>query len=112
MGYRSDVVIGTAKSMYGKLLLDPKYSEARAFINEAAEVTEKGNSVYLQFYCIKWYPEFGEISAIELWLSELDASEESLYGFIRMGEDLDDVEERGDPFTFGIYLRREIAVDR
>ena len=35
---------------------------------------------------------------------------EDLYGFIRIGEETDDIEQRGAPYEFDLYVNRSIEI--
>lgn len=56
---------------------------------------------------IKWYSfyENSIFSKIENLLKELDTD---LYGFIKIGEDLEDITLEGSPYEFGLYINRTI----
>ena len=62
------------------------------------------------YTCVKWYEDFSDVSFIENLLAELDWKD---FLFIRIGEDYDDTEVRGDfwdnPFELG--LTRKISME-
>ena len=60
---------------------------------------------------VKWYESYPCISAFESIMSLLDEMAlEVEYGFIRLGEDFDDHEMRGDPGNFDMYINRSIEL--
>ena len=113
MGYRSDVGLAltqaAVQTLNEKLNALNKMSEAFsvitdffAYADKHFEETESGSEVYLWEY-VKWYEEFPDVGFIERLLAELDWSD---YLFIRIGEELDDIDTRGsfwdNPFDLGI----------
>jgi len=101
MGYRSIVGIAIKK--------DKTTPEFLKLLDDADEKFEKGNILYFKYVCIKWYADsYEEIANIEAFLKDL---EESDYGFIRIGEDPEDIEEEGEPDELGMYFTRDIDFD-
>ncbi len=120
MGYRSDIGLTLTQSavqrMHQKLNTLDKNSEAFSSITDFIAYTDKhyedtnsGAEVSL-WECVKWYEEFSDVSFIENLLAELDWKD---FLFIRIGEDYDDTEVRGDfwdnPFELG--LTRKISME-
>ena len=110
MGYRSEVVIKfseeaakvvrAARDMCPVLkgLLDD---------NEAHEANGDPDKVeVLYFSHIKWYENYEEIIAMEQLLDQLYEED---FGFMRVGEDREDIETRGEPWEYDIYLNRSIS---
>lgn len=64
---------------------------------------------------IKWYADdteyYPEANFVEEFLNSLDEDD---YCFLRIGEDIDDIEERGSFFDnpFGMYILRKIVFDQ
>ena len=113
MGYRSDVGLALTQSavqtLNRKLNALDKTSEAFSVITDFFAYaykhfadTESGSEVYLWEY-VKWYEEFPDVGFIEHLLTALDWSD---FLFIRIGEELDDIDSRGsfwdNPFDLGI----------
>ena len=120
MGYRSDIGLALKQSavhtLHQKLNALDKNSEAFssitdfiAYADKHHEDTDSGAEVYL-WEGSKWYEEFSDVSFIENLLAELDWKD---FLFIRIGEDYDDTEVRGDfwdnPFELG--LTRKISME-
>ena len=60
---------------------------------------------------VKWYESYSDVSAFESIMDLLDEMAlDGEYGFIRLGEDFDDHELRGDPGEFGMYINRSIEL--
>ena len=113
MGYRSDIGLALTQSavqtLNQKMNALDKTSEAFSIITDFFtyadrhfEDTESGSEVYL-WESVKWYEEFLDVGFIEHLLAELDWSD---FLFIRIGEELDDIDTRGsfwdNPFDLGI----------
>lgn len=93
MGYRSEVMIQVKDELKDEFI---------ALCKDAELETIDG---VLHEDSTKWYSSDPKILAIELWLLSLDDED---YGFIRIGEDIDDFEYLGNPSEFGMYMRRTI----
>ena len=119
MGYISDIGLAltqeAVQTLNKKLNALDKNSEACsvitdffAYADKHFEDTGSGSEGYLWEY-VKWYQEFPDVSFIENLLTELDWSD---FLFVRIGDDLDDIETRGgfwdNPFNLGV--RRSIMI--
>ena len=115
MGYRSDVAIAIDKQAFNKLRLLGKVP--LVVINEIQ--FETGSAYYWYFQSTKWYEDFQDVKDYTALLDYLDSGPEELgtskeffdpdlYGFIRIGEESADYEERGAPYEFNIILDRSI----
>lgn len=70
---------------------------------EVAEAKESRGVVVIKWDSLKWYPEFPEVRAINKFLWQL-SNEDKPYKFIRIGEDVDDIEvgyNYGDEEKYG-----------
>lgn len=99
MGYRSEVAIA----------IDKKHSESFLSMLEIDpdETIQTSRGVVVTFSCIKWYEEYEYIDLIMNFLKKLDDNE---YGFVRLGEDLDDVEVLGSPSEYNLGHTRIITL--
>ena len=124
MGYRSEVVLVVGKEVMPQFMVTmAKSPEARALC--FAEATrhenyeEKGNMLFA-WDGIKWYDSFEEIRAIEDFLDWCDSEDvpsqdakgervdgDECYRFVRIGEEVEDIEERGSGF-WEVGVRRSI----
>ena len=133
MGYRSEVVLVVGKEVMPQFMVTlAKSPEARALcFDEAQRMGDydgKGNMLFA-WDCIKWYDSYEGIAAIEDFLgwceceqvpvsdeqkaqdksptpvTHVDADE--CFRFVRIGEELEDVESRGSGF-WEVGVRREI----
>jgi len=113
MGYRSDVCIAMDSS--SKEALDAycdlekeikEHDTVSALISDACGDNTSSDGVYKVFWGgIKWYDCHEDISAMDEFLNYLPCD---AYGFIRIGEDTEDIEERGFPYDFDVYVSRSI----
>ena len=121
MGYRSEVVLAVHKQVMGKFLqLIGQNDEMKTMCFSDAEVTEDYNgdgNFLFRWSGIKWYDSFEEVQAIEDFLDWCECEELELddgihsamdfVRFVRIGEEMDDVVERGMGF-WSVGVRRSI----
>jgi len=105
MGYRSEVAImvdeNYAKKFKGVLVKS-------GMLEGADLVQEKGEGVTGVFFNrIKWDSDYSGIGCIETFIDDLDFDD---FGFIRVGEEYEDIETKGIPYHFGLELHRDIYV--
>ena len=133
MGYRSEVVLVVGKEVMPQFMVTmAKSPEARAMCFAEAKRQEdydgKGNMLF-SWFDIKWYDSYEGVAAIQDFLDWCDSehvpvSEEQAkadmsptpithvdgdqcYRFVRVGEELEDMEERGSGF-WDVGVRRSI----
>ena len=92
MGYYSDVALAMQKKDYAEMLDKAKLIDVPDVRREVLELLDKQGEKYeseehivLYWENIKWYPIFPEIE----WIKE---NKPETYAFLRVGEDMDDVE--------------------
>lgn len=117
MGYYSDVAIAVQKKDYLKL------KQAISSLCSAAELKNKSLNlieaakkkeiqidkekyVVLKWQSIKWYNDFEEISFIEKFLKKIPH-----HDFIRIGEEMDDIEEYQGTNHYLIEVQRDISIN-
>ena len=113
MGYRSEVVLAVDKKLMPEFL-------AHLATNDEAKTMVFADHCHLdQDYCdeghllvtwnsIKWYESYPEVNVIEKFISEMEeaADKSEMFKFVRIGEDYDDVDNRG--YGFDIHVNRSI----
>jgi len=115
MGYRSDVAIAIHKDLQGEFLTFLNTTELMAEIFGDMSDFElnkdyQGDGHWLfTVDSVKWYSSYKDIQMFEKFFTAMDEEETPLYRFIRVGEQNDDVEERGQWFDSNIYVKREIV---
>ena len=121
MGYRSDVAIAIHKDLQGEFLTFLKSTKLMAEIfgdhsDFELDKDYQGEGHWL-FTAdqIKWYTTFNEYEDIQMFEKFMDAMDEKYdysaqYRFIRIGEQNDDIERRGEWWDSNIFVKREIQV--
>ena len=106
MGYRSEVVLKLDAPASSALEALAKASdEVNTLLSDAEEVTKTDDGHTYFWSWVKWYDMYTEIGHIDLLLASLPYES---YGFIRLGEECTDIEERGSPHDFDIHITRRI----
>jgi hypothetical protein len=131
MGYRSEVVLYVGPEVMPQFMVTmAKCSETRAmcFADHERMVKDYGGekgSFLFKWGWMKWYDSFPEVQALtdfmdwcdgeDIPTDEQNADGETLtkhaaefYRFIRIGEEMDDNESRGDAFWGDICIERSI----
>jgi len=122
MGYRSEVVLHLHKELMPHFLsVLAKEPASRTLVfkeNNSLHEDYDGEGSFLVFWSdIKWYRDtFPEIGAIQKFVEDCDDDEIegvddpwSLFRFVRLGEDRDDVEEKGDLNSGNIFITRSLT---
>ena len=122
MGYRSEVVFAVdselAPFFTAVLAQNP---EAERLCRDADQYesgyAEEGD-FFMYWNHIKWYESYPEIQVIEEFIQELEGEGEddfpdvedvhSRWRFVRIGEDYDDVEDKGGGFWDTVNIQRAI----
>ncbi len=125
MGYRSEVVFAVAPEAVPVFmaiwagtpeLLDWCFNHSDTL---ETGVEYEGDFLF-QWDHIKWYPTYPDIEALEAFMDALESDDLSQYGekeerdwhqcfkFVRIGEDLDDTDQRGYGFN-DVRINRSIS---
>ena len=112
MGYRSQVGLAIAKEKYLEykvILQKPLKALSYADSKYSSEIAH-----YFYWSDIKRYDNYEDISEINELMDELDTlpadgDYNPYYAFIEIGQDSNDITERGEPFEFEMELERAIA---
>jgi len=108
MGYRSEVVLAVNSDAYA--VLTTVLARGGEFFNlfkEASTEPYDGDATVYSWEDIKWYPNYPAIQAVEDFMSRLELEDmEDSFRFVRVGEDNDDTEQRGNGFP--IYIKKSI----
>ena len=122
MGYRSEVVLVVGKEVMPQFMVTmAKSTEARSMCWGDAERVmdyDEEGSVLFRWDHIKWYDSYEEIQAIEDFMDWCDSEDIEVEGadhaamdffrFVRIGEEMDDVEQRGMGF-WDVGVQRAIS---
>ena len=121
MGYRSEVAIAIHKDLQGEFLtfLNTEELMAQIFGDMSDFNLDKdyqGEGHWL-FTCnsVKWYTNFDDYKDIQMFEDFMNAMDEKddhqeKYRFLRIGEEIEDIEYRGDWWESELFVRREIQV--
>lgn len=105
MGYRSDVCLAVTKECY-------KENATQALkdaLKDCYKVYENDRGYYFSWDNVKWYEDYPDVKVIEEFMEEHNDS----IGFVRIGEDMDDIELKGDQTGFfEIYPMRTIDLPK
>jgi len=106
MGYQSDAALKLKTELFEKFEKFMKNADESSWeFLLAATRSEEDECTTLYWEGLKFYMDYSEISNLYQFLEETDPED---FGFIRIGEDYDDYEERGSPLDFGMYVSRHI----
>ena len=116
MGYRSDV--GFACDPIIKQVVETVAewdSEFRELLDCGEDLAEGDGHGRWRFESVKWYDSFPDVQIVENIMSMCNNYDApglayDSYGFIRIGEELDDVEMKGDTCAFDLYVNRSLAI--
>ena len=129
MGNYSDVAIAIrkrdAKRLFDEVAKRPDEDTVKWFVSNRMEefnINDADPNPYgvqvLRWYGVKWYDEFEEVQYIMNFIRSLGYGN---YEFMRIGEDVDDVEREGEIAykkdkdcvysDYVLYLEREICFD-
>tara|TARA_B100000686_G_scaffold351347_1_gene449902 strand:- start:620 stop:991 length:372 start_codon:yes stop_codon:yes gene_type:complete len=121
MGYRSDIAIAIHKDLQGDFLTFLNTEQLMADIfGERSDFTldkdYKGEGHWLfTADSIKWYTtweEYRDIRMFEKFMETMqeDETKEEKFRFLRIGEEVEDIEFRGGWYEADIYVKREIQI--
>ena len=116
MGYRSDVGFAcdpaVAEVIGAVLELNPKdKNEELHTLVDHGRCGAGGKLERLYFESVKWYENYEDVGMFNKLISFLETHDMcDLYGFIRIGEDYDDIETQGTPYEFDMGICRSIDI--
>ena len=126
MGYRSEVVLAISKQIMPHFLaVLAKEPETRPLIFKHHDHLDQNynneGTLLVTWGGIKWYDSYPEIQAINDFIQELESDEVEGFDlpkgewqgehvrFVRLGENYDDCEERGELCGFDIHVERSLS---
>ena len=93
MGYRSEVAIVIGEDDFNELKRNDKVRELLKCAEIIRYLNSSQNIISIYWDWIKWYETYEDVNIIENFLDNLQEKEHS-YHFVRVGEELEDIEER------------------
>lgn len=125
MGYRSEVVLAVSKPMVPHFLtVLARHPEVRQLVHDADTFDKdyEEGGMLMHWDGIKWYDSYPEIGAINKFIDDCESecvegwvpederdTEYDHFKFLRIGEETDDVEEKGDFAQGDIYVTRSVS---
>ena len=115
MGYRSDV--GFACDPIIKQVVET-VAEWDSDFKELLQCSDDLSSDEYGRYrweSVKWYDSYHDVQIMENIMTMCDNVDTNglcydTYGFIRIGEELEDIEMKGDPSAFDLYVNRSLDI--
>ena len=106
MGYRSDVYLRFAEPIVEVIDAARKLDDNldKMLSDGEAERTDKVKTDFHWEYT-KWYDTYPEVQAVESLLGMLQDDD---YGFIRLGEEEGDIERKGYPGEYDMYINTSV----
>lgn len=102
MGYRSDVSITMYQEDFDAMVqrASSENEEALSLIKYATLFQDAKNKTVTMFWnCVKWYDNFEDVGFIESFIKK----EGVQYRFIRVGEEMGDIEEESNDDDWALY---------
>jgi hypothetical protein len=117
MGYRSEVVLAFDPRVKPLLAcVFAKHSQVLALCLDGL-VSDDDDAIYYRWDYIKWHEGHPQIAPLVDFMDKLDNEDvagvlgDELYRFVRVGEDCDDLDDRGHGFGCDITPVTSIHVD-
>ena len=115
MGYRSDV--GFACDPIIKQVVETVGEwdkEFKELLDYGEDLSSDQNGRW-RFDYAKWYDSYPDVQIMENIMTMCDNVDTSglaydSYGFIRIGEEYEDIEMKGDPSAFDLYVNRSLDI--
>ncbi len=107
MGYRSEVALELKKEKNDlfQALYAAKFPKDTDFLYEFVEREDEDGTLY-RWSGVKWYKGYQEVSFIETFKDSLESED---FAFVRIGEESDDNEYRGEGDLFELCINRSIG---
>lgn len=99
MGYRSTVVLAVEKEVFE--LEGQKIKEA---LLDADSITSDDHYYYIRWESVKWYDSYEDVQAITAFVDDKNEH----VRFVRVGENMEDVEDTGQSYDAEVFVVREI----
>ena len=116
MGYRSDV--GFACDPIIKQVIETIGewdSEFKELLDCGEDLAFGHDQGRYRWESVKWYESYPDVQVIDNIMvmcdnCNINGLAHDSYGFIRIGEELDDVEMKGDTCAFDLYVNRSLDI--
>tara|TARA_B100000085_G_scaffold278991_1_gene301581 strand:- start:1044 stop:1391 length:348 start_codon:yes stop_codon:yes gene_type:complete len=115
MGYRSDVGFACDPIIKDVIETVAEWDEDIKELLSYGEDLSNDDFGRWRFDYAKWYDSYPDVQVMENIMNmcdnlDINGLAYDSYGFIRIGEELDDVEMKGDPSSFDLYVNRSLDI--
>lgn len=113
MGYRSEVALALKNETFKQMIHTMSDEIAPEILIGTKRFFAEG-WILIKWDSVKWYDQFPEVAAVEAFMNNLDSSDRvEEYAFARVGEEWDDIEERGSCCRppFHLSVQRSVSLD-
>ena len=116
MGYRSYVYVITDienKALIAALKAATPDEEEEGifrFHNLSNPKPTEREVMLFEFHDVKWYESYADVGAVMSEINKLESDETKCnsFGYIEVGEEIDDITHLGCPWEFDMYLNRSV----
>ena len=115
MGYRSDVAFACDPIVKDIVQTVAEWDkEFKELLDYSDDMSNDEFGRWL-FSDVKWYESYPDVQIVENIMTMLDNVDINgfsydSYGFVRLGEEMDDNEMKGDTSAFDLYINRSIDI--
>ena len=115
MGYRSDVAFACDPIVKDIVQTVAEWDkEFKELLDYSDDMSPDDSGRWL-FSDVKWYESYPDVQIVENIMTMLDNVDVNgfaydSYGFVRIGEEMEDIEMRGDTNAFDLYVNRSIDI--
>jgi len=115
MGYRSEVAFACDPIIKDVVGTIAEWDEVFKDLIDYAEDLSSDDHGRWRFESAKWYDGYPDVQVVENIMVMCDNVDipglaYDSYGFIRIGEEYEDIEMKGDPAAFDLYVNRSIEI--
>jgi len=115
VGYRSEVAFACDPIIKDVVETVAEWDKELKELIDYADDLSSDESGRWMFSDVKWYEGYPDVQIIENIMVMCDNADATglaydSYGFIRLGEEHDDVEMKGDTCAFDLYVNRSIEI--
>ena len=115
MGYRSDVAFACDPIIRQVIETVGEWDSEFKELLSCGEDLSPDDYGRWRFESVKWYESYPDVQVVENIMTMCDNVDDpglcyDSYGFIRIGEEVEDVEMKGDPAAFDLYVNRSLDI--
>lgn len=112
MGYRSDVGFACHQDVATIIeVLRNTVGEFKILVDAAEDMSSKQPYTRLLWTSLKYYDTYSDIQILDEIMQFLDdTGHDQDYGFIKIGEEYEDIEHRGSPSEWDLWAHRSIEI--